>query len=68
MIPKEVDLFGVYLPPILIVGVLALVAGWITSWLLNRFRLWRFFSNPQTVFVSIMVLYAAMFDAFLLPV
>jgi len=68
MIPKEVDVLGVYLPPILIVGVLALVAGWITSWLLNRFRLWRFFSHPQIVFLSIMVLYAAMFDTFLLPV
>ena len=68
MIPKEVDVLGVYLPPILIVGVLALIAGWITSWLLNGFRLWRFFSHPQIAFLSIMVLYAAMFDAFLLPV
>jgi hypothetical protein len=68
MIPKEVDIIGVYLPPILIVGMMALTAAWISSWLLNQFRLWRFFSHPQIAFVSIMVLYAAVFDAFLLPI
>ena len=68
MMPKEIDIAGVYLPPLLIVGVSALLAAWITSWLLNRFRLWKFFSHPQVVFLAIMVLYTAIFDAFLMPV
>ena len=68
MMPKEIDIAGVYLPPLLIVGVLALVAAWITSWLLNRFRLWKFFSHPQVAFLAIVVLYTAVFDAFLMPV
>jgi cytochrome c oxidase assembly factor CtaG len=68
MMPKEIDIAGVYLPPLLIVGVSALVAAWITSWLLNRFRLWKFFSHPQVAFLAIVVLYTAIFDAFLMPV
>jgi len=68
MMPKEIDIAGVYLPPLLIVGVSALVAAWITSWLLNRFRLWKFFSHPQIAFLAIIVLYTAVFDAFLMPV
>jgi hypothetical protein len=68
MTPKEIEFAGVYLPPLLIVGVSALVAGLITSWVLNRFRLWRFFSHPQVAFLAIIVLYTAVFDAFLMPV
>ena len=68
MTPKEIEFAGVYLPPLLIVGVSALVAGLITSWVLNRFRLWSFFSHPQVVFLAIIVLYTAVFDAFLMPV
>jgi cytochrome c oxidase assembly factor CtaG len=68
MMPKEIDIAGVYLPPLLIVGVSALVAAWITSWVLNRFRLWQFFSHPQVAFLAIVVLYTAVFDAFLMPV
>jgi cytochrome c oxidase assembly factor CtaG len=68
MMPKEIDIAGVYLPPLLIVGVSALVAAWITSWLLNRFRLWKFFSHPQVAFLAIIVLYMAVFDVFLMPV
>ena len=68
MMPKEIDIAGVYFPPLLIVGVSALVAAWITSWLLNRFRLWKFFSHPQVAFLAIIVLYMAVFDVFLMPV
>jgi hypothetical protein len=68
MMPKEIDIAGVYLPPLLIVSVSALVAAWITSWLLNRFRLWKFFSHPQVAFLAIIVLYMAVFDVFLMPV
>lgn len=68
MIPKETDIFGVYVPPILTVAICALIAAWATSLLLNRLRVWRYFANPQIAFLSIIVLYFAAFDAFLLPV
>ena len=38
MIPKELDIAGVYVPPSLIVGLMALAAAWATAWLLNRVR------------------------------
>lgn len=68
MIPKELDIFGVYVPPILIVAIGALFAAWAASLLLNRLRLWRYFANPQIAFLSIIVLFFAAFDALFMPV
>ena len=68
MIPKEIDIFGVYVPPILIVAVLSLLTAWAASILLNRLRVWRHFANPQIAFLSIIVLFFAAFDALILPV
>lgn len=68
MIPKELDILGVYVPPILVVAVLSLLAAWASSLLLNRLRVWRYFANPQIAFLSIIVLFFAAFDALLLPV
>ena len=68
MTPREMDILGVYVPPILIVAICALVAAWTASLLLNRLRLWRYFANPQIAFLSIIVLFFAAFDALLLPV
>lgn len=68
MIPKEIDLFGVYLPPILIVGIYALFSAWAFSLLLNKLRVWRYFANPQVAFLSIIVLFFAAFDALIMPV
>lgn len=68
MVPKEIDILGVYVPPILIVMVLSLSAAWACSLLLNRFRIWRYFQNPQVAFLSIIVLFFAVFDALILPV
>lgn len=68
MIPREVDIFGVYVPPVLIVAICALIAAWATSLLLSRLRLWRHFANPQIAFISIIVLFFVVFDTFLIPV
>ncbi len=68
MIPKETDIFGVYVPPILIVAICALALAWALSLLLNRLRVWRYFSSPQIAFLSIIVLLFAIIDALVLPV
>ncbi len=68
MIPKETDILGVYVPPILVVAVLSLILTWLVALMLNKLRLWRFFANPQIAFLSIVVLLFAAIDAFILPV
>ena len=43
LIPSEFNLNGVYLPPLLVAGLLALIATWLTAAALNRYRLSRYF-------------------------
>ncbi len=67
-IPGEVDLWGVYVPPLLIAGLLGLFAAWLVSRALNRFRLSRYFFYPPLVFVSLVVLFTVLFATFVVPV
>ncbi len=55
--PQEFTIGDVYLPPMLVAGLLGLAATLITTRLLNRFRLSRFFANPPLAFLSMLVLY-----------
>lgn len=64
MVPKELAIAGVYVPPSLVVGLMALVAAWMTAWLLNRIRFSRYVVHPPLVFLSIMALYFAAFGTF----
>ncbi|SHO47058.1 DUF1656 domain-containing protein [Desulfopila aestuarii] len=56
-VPSEFAIAEVYLPPMLVSAAFGLVATLITTRLLNRYRLSRYFVNPSLVFVSILVLY-----------
>ena len=67
LIPSEVDIGGVYLPPLLIVSFLGVIAAWLTTRLLNRYRLSRFFANPPLVFLATVVIYTVFIGTFLLP-
>jgi len=49
-IPKEFSLGGVYFPPLLIAGILGLTAAVLTTMLLNRYRLSRYFSTRHWFF------------------
>lgn len=57
LVPHEIALGGVYMPPILVAGTLGVVAAVVTARLLNRYRLSRYFYNPPLVFVALMVIY-----------
>lgn len=67
-IPSEVDLWGVYVPPLLIAGLLGLVAASLVARALNRFRLARHFFYPPLVFVSLVVVFTVLFATFVVPV
>ena len=56
-IPSEFTLGGVYLPPLLPLGLLALVLTLVTAGWLDRVRLARYFFYPPLVFLSLIVIY-----------
>lgn len=66
-VPREVDLFGVYLSPLLLATALAVVLAAITANALNRFRLSRFIAQPALVFIAIVAIYTTIIGTFLIP-
>ena len=67
LIPSEFVIGGVYFPPMLVAGLLGIVAAWLTAQLLNRYRLSRFFAYPPMVLLAMAVIYSIVFGTFLIP-
>ncbi len=67
-IPKEFAIGGVYFPPLLIAGLLGVVAAALTVVLLNRYRLSRLFYYPPMIFLALAVVYTGLVGTFLIPV
>ena len=67
-IPIEFVIGGVYFPPLLIAGILGVVAAAVTAILLNRYRLSRFFFYPPLVFLALAVIYTGVIGSFVVPV
>ena len=67
-IPHEFTIGGVYFPPLLIASVLGVTAATMTTMLLNRYRLSRYFFYPPLVFLALAVIYTGLIGTFLIPV
>ena len=67
LIPSEFAIGGVYLPPMLIAGIAAVVAAVLTARLLNRWRLSRYLFYPPLVFVALTVIYTVLIGTFVIP-
>jgi hypothetical protein len=67
-IPHEFTIGGVYFPPLLIASFFGVTAAALTTMLLNRFRLSRFFFYPPLVFVALAVVYTGLIGTFIIPV
>ena len=67
-IPIEFAIGGVYFPPLLIASTLGVVAAIVTAFLLNRYRLSRFFFYPPLVFLALAVIYTGVIGTFIIPV
>ena len=65
--PYEFAVSGIYFPPLLIAGLLGLVAAVFTARLLNRYQLSRYFFYPPLVFVALMIIYTVFFGTILVP-
>ena len=67
LIPSEFVIGGVYFPPLLIASFLGVVAAWLTTQLLNRYRLSRFFAYPSFVDTAIAEIYTVFIGTFIIP-
>ena len=68
LIPSETNLGGVFMPPLLLAALLALVATSVTAGLLNRFRLSRYFFYPPLVYFALLLLYTVLIGTFFIPI
>ena len=66
-IPSEFAIGGVYMPPLLVAGVLGAVLAVATASWLNRTRLSRHFFYPPLVFVAMTVIYSVVIGTFFIP-
>jgi hypothetical protein len=67
-IPHEIALGGVYMPPLLVAGILAVIAAVVTAQLLNRYRLSRYFYYPPLVLIALMVIYTVIIGTFIIRI
>jgi hypothetical protein len=67
-VPSELNIGGVYIPPLLIAALLGAVLSWVSAGLLNRYRLSRFFAYPPLVFIALTIIYTGVIGTFLIPV
>ena len=67
LIPSEVAIGGVYFPPLLIASLPGVAAAWLTTRLLNRYRLSRFFAYPPLVLLALAVIYSLIFGTYVIP-
>ena len=68
LIPHEIALGEVFMPPLLVAGTLAVIATMVTVHLLNRYRLSRYFFYPPLVFVALAIIYTVLIGTLIIPV
>lgn len=66
-VPSEVAIGGVYVPPLLVLGILGTVAAVITARILNRFRLSTYLFYPPLVFVALVIIYTVFLGTVVFP-
>ena len=67
-IPHEFAIAEIYMPPLLVAAFLGLVAAIVTTRLLNRYRLTRYFFYPPLVFIALTIIYTVLIGTFVIGV
>jgi hypothetical protein len=65
-IPHEFAIGGVFMPPLMIASFLGIVAAVVTAFVLNRFRLSRYFFYPPLALLSFFVIYTIVIGTFVI--
>ena len=58
--PSEIQILGVYFPPLIVAILAGLLCAFGSAWLLNRTGLSRFFWHPPLAFAALWLLSAAL--------
>ena len=66
-VPVEIDIGGVYVPPLFIAAVLGMIIAVFTSHWLNRTGLARYLFYPPLVFVALTVINTVLIGTFIIP-
>lgn len=59
-VPHELSIGEVFIPPMLVAGVLGVLAASITVKLLNKYRLSRYFFYPPLAMVALVAIYTVL--------
>jgi hypothetical protein len=65
-VPHELAIGGVYLPPMLVAGVLGLIATVMTTRLFNLYKLSKYFFYPPIVSLALMIIYTVFIGTFII--
>ena len=66
-VPSEVEIAGVYWPPLLFAATLGAIAMVLTVRVLIRYRLTRFLIFPEVVMLAITSIYTVIIGTFVIP-
>lgn len=64
--PHEFIIGDVFMPPLLIAGLLGAMAAVATARVLNRYRLSRYFFYPPVVYLALFVIYTTFISSFII--
>jgi hypothetical protein len=67
-IPHEFAVSGIFMPPLLVASLLGAVAAVVTTRLLNRYRLSRYFFYPPLVSLALMIIYTTLIGTFIVGI
>jgi hypothetical protein len=65
--PREVEIQGVVMPPLLVSVIIGLIAAWATMRWLDQTRLIRYFPWPTPTFLALSAIYAILTSMVLFP-
>ena len=65
--PSEVEILGTYYPPILLAGLLGIIAMVLTTRWLARRHLFRYVFFPNLVMLAMTIIYTLIIGTFLIP-
>ena len=66
-IPSEVEIAGVYAPPMLVNGMLGLFLLLLTVNLIKRYRLSRYLAFPEVALLALWAIYTTAFSLWIIP-
>lgn len=66
IIPREVNIFGVYMTPLLLAGIVGVLIAFFFIIILTRLGLTKYFYHVMLLFVCLAVIFTLIFDKVIL--